>query len=129
MIFLTTPRNGSDVLFLSYANGSVKHRNRQRGRNYDRNRAEVDLKPGDEVLFHQPAVDVQPGMSRKLTRPWQGPYKIAEQSNGSNLVFRIQSLSNKDDVQAVSVQRLRRCQRLSLLSDGESAGGSGYPSI
>ena len=74
---------------------------------YDQNRAEPTFKVNDLVLLHRPQFDIAPGKSRKLIRPWHGPYKILRvYDNG--IVFEIQSVARPTDTQRGSGQRLKR---------------------
>jgi len=72
---------------------------------YDQNRKDVELRVGDLVLLKQ-RTDILPGDRKKLYRPWQGPYAITQRLGELN--FKIQGVNNPDDVQSVSVQRLKR---------------------
>lgn len=53
---------------------------------YDMKSAEKTFKPGEFVLLHDSTV--KRGRSRKLKRPWIGPYKILEQKSNVNYAIK-----------------------------------------
>jgi len=69
-------------------------------------------------MLYRPQADVEAGSSKKLSRPWKGPYRIISRLDDHDLRFRVQSSHNADDIQDVSVQRLKIfCGRPFYLSE------------
>ena len=72
---------------------------------YDRKRHGDPYKVGDLVWLHSPVVPR--GSSRKLHRPWTGPYKIVKQL--SDVTYRIQSCRGRRRRLVVHFNRLKPC--------------------
>ena len=70
---------------------------------YDRRTQVSPYTVGDQVWLHSPAV--RRGKSRKLHRPWQGPYEIIKVL--SDVIYRIRSANNKRKRLVVHSDRLK----------------------
>lgn len=71
---------------------------------HDATHSEPDLVIGDAVWLYTPAV--KPGLSRKLTLKWRGPFRIAAAVSPVNYLLR--SSTGRRLKQVVHVRRLRR---------------------
>lgn len=72
---------------------------------YDSTSSDTVYKVGDKVWLHQPSV--KKGLSRKLARPWCGPYTIVKKL--SDVVFRIQKDGRGRKRTVVHFNRLKPC--------------------
>ncbi|KAG8238382.1 hypothetical protein J437_LFUL018336 [Ladona fulva] len=75
----------------------------QQAKYYNRGSKEANFGPGDRVFLHVPFVGI--GRKRKLSRQWQGPYRVLEQTSPVN--FRVQHISRPRDCQLVHANRLK----------------------
>ncbi|KAG8236845.1 hypothetical protein J437_LFUL017195 [Ladona fulva] len=69
----------------------------QQKRGYNKKARAVNFREGDRVFLHHPFVGV--GKKRKLSRQWQGPYRILEQTSPVN--FRVQHIFRPRNCQLV----------------------------
>ncbi|GLV33191.1 hypothetical protein CBL_20071, partial [Carabus blaptoides fortunei] len=74
-------------------------------RQYNKKTRPVELKEGDFAYLLD--VTIQPGLSRKLGKPWKGPYKLVKRTSPVNFVIKDIS-SGKEQV--VHVNRLKLCR-------------------
>ena len=72
---------------------------------YDAKAKEATYKVGDKVWLHVPVV--KKGKNLKLSRPWQGPYTVVKRL--SDVVYRIELVSNKRKRLVVQFNRLKPC--------------------
>ena len=72
-------------------------------------------KPGDWVWLHLSVIPR--GSSRKLHRPWKGPYTIVKKISDST--YRVQHLQKWKDRQVVHFNRLKSCPKSIRLEDAE----------
>ena len=72
---------------------------------YDKKAHHQPFEPGDLVWLHSSAVPH--GQSRKLHRPWTGPYRIV--SKLSDAVYRIQHSQTRRKCLVVHFDRLKAC--------------------
>ena len=63
------------------------------------------FKPGDLVWLHSPAVGR--GLSKKLHKPWTGPYKVVDRL--SETTYKIQNCNNRCRILIVHFNRLKMC--------------------
>lgn len=70
---------------------------------FNKKAKEPTFKLGDRVYLHSPAI--KPGLSRKLCKPWSGPYRILE-LHGVNAVIQEQ---HGRKISKVHVNRLKHC--------------------
>lgn len=70
-------------------------------RHYDLNASTTVYKPGDAVWVYNTRLQ---GGSRKLTRPWEGPYIIIQQL--SDLVYKVKR-APRSKVKIVNMQKLK----------------------
>ena len=85
---------------------------------YDSTSNDTVYKVGDKVWLHQPFV--KKGLSRKLARPWCGPYTIVKKL--SDVVFRIQKDGRGRKRTVVHFNRLKPC--LLNKEENDSSAGS-----
>ena len=74
---------------------------------YDQDRKDTSFEEGHLVLLKRPSVDQLQGQRRKLYRPWKGPYRVRRIIGAARLVAEVQHMSNPNDIQRVSVHRLK----------------------
>ena len=72
---------------------------------YDHKAHGIPFKPGDLVWLNNPAVPR--GQSKKLHRPWTGPYRVV--SRLSEAVYRIQCVHTRRKRLVVHFDRLKPC--------------------
>ena len=72
-------------------------------------------KPGDWDWLHSPVIPR--GSSRKLHRPWKGPYTIVKKISDST--YRVHHLQKRKDRQVVHFNRLKSCPKSIRLEDAE----------
>ena len=82
---------------------------------YDEKVHSKPYKPGDWVWLHSPVIPR--GNSRKLYRPWKGPYTIVKKISDST--YRVQHLQKRKDRQVVHFNRLKSCPKSIRLEDAE----------
>lgn len=82
---------------------------------YNKKAKEVTLAPGDKVLLYNSAVMV--GTSKKLAKPWTGPYRILEKIG--NVTFYVQEIGTRK-TQIVHANRLKRHRGLDEEDIGEN---------
>jgi hypothetical protein len=91
-VFRLAARVALDVAQISQKNG------------YDKNRRIVEFKNGERVWLYTPKVDE--GGSKKLSRPWSGPYFVSRVVGSVN--YQLQSGQNQRLKQLVHVSRLKK---------------------
>ena len=74
------------------------------------------FEPGDWVWLHSPVIPR--GSSRKLHRPWKGPYTIVKKMSDST--YRVQHLQKQKDRQVVHFNRLKSCPKSICLENAET---------
>lgn len=74
---------------------------------YDRRVAGEQIKVGDRVFLHEPAV--KKGQTKKFHSPWQGPYTVVKRI--SDVVYRIQAADNPRKRKVVHFNRLKLCSK------------------
>lgn len=70
---------------------------------YDRKVHGKPYKEGDLVWVHMP---VRPGISRKLYKPWSGPFKVCKKL--SDVTYRVQNVKNRRNRMVVHFDRLKK---------------------
>ena len=93
---------------------------------YDRKVHGQPFKPGELVWLHSPAVPR--GQSKKLHRPWTGPYRIVAKL--SDAVYRIQHSQARRKRLVVHFDWLKPCQqgvRLPTAAEGQSRATTSPP--
>ena len=90
---------------------------------YDRKAHGVPLEPGDLVWLHNPAV--ARGQSKKLHRPWTGPYRVVRRL--SDAVYRLQHTQARRKRPVVHFDRLKPCPPDVRLSADASRARSRAP--
>ncbi|KAF2884256.1 hypothetical protein ILUMI_21908 [Ignelater luminosus] len=78
----------------------------QRNQYFNSNREQSNFQSGDLVYLHDPAV--KSGLSKKLIKPWTGPYRIIEIKGP--VTYKIKEL-NRHKEQIVHGNRLKLCNR------------------
>ena len=73
---------------------------------YDRRVAGQEIKVGDRVYLHVPAMKT--GRTKKLHSPWQGPHLVVKKI--SDVTFRIEDVQNRRKRRVVHFNRLKLCQ-------------------
>ena len=86
---------------------------------YDAQTQGRPFKVGDSVWLHNPAVPR--GRSRKLHRPWTGPYRVAKQL--SETVYRLQHSQRPRCRPVVHFNRLKLCPKGTWLPPGQGGRG------
>ncbi|KAG8239197.1 hypothetical protein J437_LFUL018838 [Ladona fulva] len=81
----------------------LQHAHQQQAKYYNRGSKEASFRPGDRVFLHIPFVGI--GRKKKLSRQWQGPYCVLEQT--SPVYFRVQHIFRPKDCQLVHANRLK----------------------
>ncbi len=109
-----------------HCQAEAQERNRS---HYNRGRKDVHYALGEKVWLRVPHVARQ--RSKKLRRPWKGPYRVVEIRGGLN--YGLQNIHNPRDRQFVHVSRLKPWigeetndevnQRLRYVYSGEPAPG------
>ena len=110
--YVTKLHNDLKVAY-GYVRNQMGHHLQQQKSYYDGRLHGKPYKVGDMVWLHSPAV--QRGRSKKLHRPWTGPYKVV--SKLSDVVYRLQHVQARRKRPVVHFNRLKPCSpsvRLSL---------------
>ena len=71
---------------------------------YDERHEPLAFTPGEQVWLFSPAV--RKGLSKKLNRPWQGPFRILRKVGP--VTYKLAGLGNRRIHQVVNVARLKR---------------------
>lgn len=87
------------------AKQNLRNSAEKRAIQYNKKSEEVQLKVGDLVYLYDPSTKI--GESKKLTKPWKGPFRIMEQKSPVN--FKIKELNKKAE-HIVHVNRLKLCK-------------------
>ena len=85
------------------ATTAIGERQTQMKSSYDMARQDISYAPGDAVLLRD--TTTAPGLSRKLTAKWIGPYFVEKKI--SDLVYEITPVFGRKKKETVSVQRLK----------------------
>ena len=108
---------------LEFAYGCVRdkmgHQLQKQKTRYDAQTQGRPFKVGDSVWLHNPAVPR--GRSRKLHRPWTGPYRVAKQL--SETVYRLQHSQRPRCRPVVHFNRLKLCPKGTRLPPGQGGRG------
>lgn len=88
---------------------------------YDARHRDVVFKVGQLVWLFTPAV--APARSRKLVRPWKGPFRVLERA--SAVTYRLERLSGRGLNQLVHVARLKECK----MRDEQEPRGTRAPAV
>ena len=89
----------------AYVRDNMGHKMEQQKSRYDSRSHGCPFEVGDLVWLHNPAVPR--GKSRKLHRPWIGPYRIV--TRVSDVVYRLQHIQHRNQKPVVHFDRLKPC--------------------
>ena len=88
---------------------------------YDRRVAGKEIKVGDHVYLHVPAIKT--GQTKKFHSPWQGPHVVVKKI--SDVTYRIEEVANRRKRRVVHFNRLKLCGEPQLVDQQPDQPTSG----